>query len=242
MAADGAVLIGVTGRRFQAHVLGVARGFADAPLETYFEEYAQSIVKAGGVPVHIPTAAVSPDVSHALLSRLDGIIIAGGNDIDPRRFGDVPDKHTSDIDPIQDQAEVDLILGAIEHDIPLLGVCRGEQVMNVALGGGLVTHLELGQGESHGSFRYPRAERTHPVALDPGCTLASIYGTDFKVNSFHHQAVGEPGDNVDIVGRAPDGVVEAIEVRGARALGVQWHPETFGGDPIFDWLVTEARR
>lgn len=233
---SGAPLIAITGRRGAGALIGAPRGFADAPVDIYLSEYAESVVRAGGLPVHIPLVADAALV----MDRMDGLLIAGGEDVDPRRYGQSPGPWTTVVDPLRDQYEIDLIAAAIARDVPVLGICRGQQILNVARGGTLVQHLEFGEGESHGSYAYPRAHRVHDVEFTPDSTLARVYGSTVRVNSFHHQAVDRPGEGVVVAGRASDGVIEAIEVEGARALGVQWHPEVFGGDPIFDWLVRSA--
>jgi putative glutamine amidotransferase len=123
-----------------------------------------------------------------------------------------------------------------------VGICRGCQLLNVATGGTLCADLPLGEGESHGALNYPLGFRAHGVAFEPGSTAWRIYGPSAHVNTFHHQAVADLGHGVRVSGYAPDGVAECIEVDGAAALGVQWHPEFLAEpDPIFDWLVTLAR-
>lgn len=229
-------LIGITGRRKSAGIVGAPHGFVDAPLEAYMSEYATSIVRAGGLPVHLPMDAAPEE----FVARLDGIVISGGDDVDPRRYGRAPGPHTFLIDPERDDFESALITAGIARGIPVLGICRGAQLLNVVRGGTLHQHLPLGEGESHGSYAYPRAHRVHDVQTTPGSVVRALYGEMTRVNSFHHQAVDVPGDGIAITGTAPDGIIEAIEVRGVPAIGVQWHPETFGGDPVFGWLVDRA--
>lgn len=229
-------LIGLSGRRGVGAAIGAPFGFADAPLDIYLSEYATSVIDAGGLPVHLPISA-APEL---LAARLDGIVIVGGEDVDPRLYGQAPAPRTGPIDPIRDAFELGLIRAALERGIPILGVCRGMQLINVALGGTLVQHLEPGEGESHGSYAYPRAHRVHEVTIEPGTLAHAVYGESVRTNSFHHQAVDRPGDGLTVVGRAHDGVVEAVESADHAVIGVQWHPETFGGDPVFDWLVSRA--
>ncbi len=229
-------LVGVTGRRGTGAVIGAPLGFQDAPLEMYLSEYATSVQQAGGIAVHLP---IDGDAAE-LVSRLDAVVIAGGEDVDPRRYGEAPGPHTTRIDPLRDEFEIGLVLAAIDAGIPVLGVCRGLQVINVALGGSLVQHLEIGAGESHASYAYPRAHRTHAVDAEPGTVVERLYGTRFRVNSFHHQAVHRLGEGLRASGTADDGVIESIEYRDETVLGVQWHPETFGGDAAFDWLIATA--
>jgi len=229
-------LIGISGRRLRGSAIGAPHGFADAPLEAYLSEYATSVLDAGGLPVHLPMDAV-PD---ELVSRLDGVVIAGGDDVDPRLYGQTPGPFTPLIDPQRDAFESGLIVSAIDRGVPLLGVCRGAQLLNVVRGGTLHQHLAAGEGESHGSYAYPRAHRVHAVRTVPGSVIRALYGESLLVNSFHHQAVDVPGDGVVVTGWAPDGIAEAIELDGLPVVGVQWHPETFQADPIFGWLVDRA--
>ncbi|CAH0226433.1 Putative glutamine amidotransferase Rv2859c [Microbacterium oxydans] len=229
-------LIGITGRRKSAGIVGAPHGFVDAPLEAYMSEYATSVVRAGGLPVHLPMDAAPEE----FVARLDGIVITGGDDVDPRRYGQAPGPHTFLIDPERDDFESALIEAAIDRGVPVLGICRGAQLLNVVRGGTLHQHLPLGDGESHGSYAYPRAHRVHDVRIVPGSVAHALYGATVRVNSFHHQAVDRPGADIVVTGSAPDGIIESIEVRGAPAIGVQWHPETFGGDPVFGWLVEQA--
>ncbi|WEK60804.1 MAG: gamma-glutamyl-gamma-aminobutyrate hydrolase family protein [Candidatus Microbacterium colombiense] len=229
-------LIGITGRRTRAGVIGAPHGFADAPLEAYLSEYATSIVRAGGLPVHLPMDAAPDD----LVDRLDGVVIVGGDDVDPRRYGQAPGPFTVLVDPQRDDFESAVIEAAIDRGVPVLGVCRGAQLINVVRGGTLRQHLALGEGESHGSYAYPRAQRVHEVRTTPGSVTHALYGSTTRVNSFHHQAVDIPGRGIVVTGTAPDGVVEAIEILDLPVVGVQWHPETFGGDPIFGWLIEQS--
>ncbi len=229
-------LVGVTGRRGTGAIMGAPHGFQDAPLEMYLSEYATSVQRAGGIAVHLPIDGDPVE----LVERLDAIVIAGGEDVDPRRYGEAPGPHTTRIDPVRDEFEIGLVLAAMEEGIPVLGVCRGNQVINVALDGSLEQHLEIGVGQSHASYAYPRQHRAHAVDAVPGSIVEGLYGTEFHVNSFHHQAVRRLGDGLVVAASARDGVIESIEHRDAPVLGVQWHPETFGGDPTFDWLIETA--
>ncbi len=231
-------LIGITGRRTTAAVIGAPAGFSDAPLEAYLSEYATSLLRAGGLPVHLPMDAPADE----LVARLDGVVIVGGDDVDPRRYGQAPGPHTLAVDPERDEFESAVIESALRRGVPLLGICRGAQLLNVVRGGTLRQHLPLGEGESHGSYAYPRAHRVHEVRAEAGSLIESLYGPTLRVNSFHHQAVDRPGEGLRVTGTAPDGVIEAVELDGAPVVGLQWHPETFGGDPVFDWLVVRAGR
>ncbi len=227
-------LIGITGRRALASIMNVPNGFADAPLDAYLSEYATSVAQVGGIPVHL-----SPDADvTGLVPHLDGIIIAGGADVDPRRYNQVPAEHAGPFETDRDEFEFSLVEAALDRGIPVLGICRGHQLLNVFHGGTLIQHLPIGEGESHGSYAYPRAHRVHDVVFESGSIPHRLYGDSTRVNSFHHQAVDVPGKGVRVTGRAADGMVESIEFEGG--MGVQWHPECFGSDPVFEWLVNES--
>ncbi|MBU3994483.1 MAG: gamma-glutamyl-gamma-aminobutyrate hydrolase family protein [Actinobacteria bacterium] len=230
-------LIGITGRQSRGNLIGSPDGFADAPIDIYLREYAQSVALAGGIAVHVP---LETDAA-SMIDRLDGLIIAGGEDVDPRLYGQVPGPHTPRVDPLRDETEIALLRAADARGIPVLGVCRGQQLINVAFGGTLIQHLESGDRESHMSTPYPRAHRVHEVSLTPGTVAHDVYGDLTRVNSYHHQAIDRPGEGVVVTGMSPDGIIEAIEIAGRPIIAVQWHPECFSGDPIFTWLVDRAR-
>ena len=232
-------LIGVTGARARAsRVAGMPELLLGGIVDLHHTPYAEAVAAAGGTPVHLPREARTLD----LLSHLDGVVVAGGEDVDPRRYGARPGLHTTHLDPGRDAFELELIAGALELDVPLLGICRGCQLMNVARGGTLSGHLPLDAGEAHGQLVYPLHTRVHGLRLVPGELAAQLLAPDVQVNSFHHQAVDRLGDGVVAIAFAADEVCEAIRI-GARALGVQWHPEYLREqpDPVFTWLVEEAR-
>src|SRR3954469_997932 len=237
---SGPPLIGVTGGRHRtSRVTGMPELLLSGLVDIHHAPYANAIAAAGGLPVQLPREAEPA----ALVRRLDGLVIAGGDDVDPRRYGAVPGSATTRIDPDRDAYESALIAAALERELPLLGICRGHQLLNVVLGGTLIAHLPLDRGEAHGQLAYPLHARVHGLRFAAGDPLAARLGTEVLVNSFHHQAVEAPGDGVRIVATAPDGVCEALRA-GPRALGVQWHPEYLREqpDPVFAWLVEEARR
>lgn len=230
-------LIGLTGRQVPARVLGVPHGWADARIEAYFGEYAQAVTACGGLALHTPLAA-DPQ---ALALRCDGFVFSGGEDVDPGRYGGLLTAATSAVDPQRDEFEMALFEAALALGKPILGICRGAQLINVARGGTLIADLAVGEGTSHASYAYPRAHRRHTVRFIEGTLGHRLYGPSTSVNSFHHQAVDRPGRGVAITGRACDGVAEAIELDGAPVLGLQWHPECFDIDPAFGWLVETSK-
>lgn len=207
-------------------------------------EYVDAVRRAGGVALLLPPG--EPEVER-WLEVVDGLVLAGGGDLDARRYGGRPVQSYM-VDAERDDTELALARRISKGKIPALCVCRGLQVLNVALGGTLIEHLpdEVGAGVLH--RRPPREPVRHPVALAEGSRLARVLGaTTCEVASWHHQAVRAPAPGLEVVARAADGVVEAVELSGHEdLLAVQWHPElTAGEDPIqqrlFDWLVERAR-
>lgn len=212
--------------------------------------YLYAVQQAGGVPVLLPPQ-LDADARAALVDRLDGLVLSGGGDLDPARYGEAPHPRTADVSPARDALEIALVHRAIERDTPLLAICRGIQVLNVAFGGTL--HQDL-PGVSGGPIVHaqtePRSRPTHTVKVMPdGTRLGGIVGeTELAVNSFHHQGIHRLGDGLREVAWAPDGLVEAVEMAGDRfVVGVQWHPEDLVGDDaaarrLFAGLVDAARR
>lgn len=229
-------LVGLTGRRAFGQILGAPFGFSDSPLDIYMSEYARSVLMAGGLPVHLSLDADAEEI----VERIDALVLSGGEDVNPHSYGQAAGQHSGPFSPERDELEFALFHAAMAKGIPVLGICRGSQLINVALGGTLIQHLAVGSGESHASLAYPRAYRGQEVALQPGSLVHELYGDRVFVNSFHHQAVDEPGRDVRPTGSAADGVVESFEVAGHPVVGLQWHPECFGGDPIFQWLVEQS--
>lgn len=181
--------------------------------------YLKAVAKAGGIPVVLPQLDTSE--IDALLDELPAVVLVGGPDVEPSLYGAARDERTITGSRDRDEFDVALARACVERDHPMLAICRGIQVLNVALGGSLVQHLD----EHMDRARYN--ETVHKVEVVPSSRLASIVGTEsLAVNSLHHQAIDRIGDRLDVVGRADDGTVEAIEPAGTRhVLGVQWHPE-----------------
>ena len=206
--------------------------------DIHFATYSAKIAQAGGLPVQL-----SQDGDPAeLAARLDAIVLTGGADIDPLRYGGGPLPHLTDVEPERDSFELALVNAAFTEGTPILGICRGTQLLNVARGGTIVGDLPVDSGAGHPSTAWPAAARRHRVVFEPGTILASLYGTEVWVNSLHHQSVDRPGTRIRVVGRADDGVAEAIEVGDAEAIAVQWHPELHDElEPVFDWIIEKGR-
>jgi len=199
--------------------------------------YISMVNKAGGVPLIIPPAG---DMT-TLLESIDGLIVAGGPDISPATYGEEPESMTTEFYPEQDFSEMGLIRGAMDMDLPLLGICRGMQILSVAHGGKMLQHLDTAQGyEGHGGFGGESSE--HGVIVEEGTHLSSLMGNSFTVNSLHHQGVSDAG-SLEISARAEhDGLIEGVERRDKRfCIGVQWHPERKGHDLLFSGLIEAAR-
>ncbi|WP_181774809.1 gamma-glutamyl-gamma-aminobutyrate hydrolase family protein [Amycolatopsis pittospori] len=200
--------------------------------------YVDGIVAAGGVPVLLPPVSEAHD---RLVSAVDGLVLVGGADIDPARYGQ--EQHaTTYTRPNRDAFEFGLLKSALDARKPVLGVCRGLQVLSVALGGTLAQHLP-DTLDSADHQPAPATFGTTTVTLAEGSRAASILGTETKVPCYHHQAIDRLGDGLVPVGWAADGTIEAAELPGdGFVLGVQWHPEQNPGDiRLFEALVAAAK-
>ena len=207
--------------------------------------YLRAIERAGGLPVVLPP--LSLDRVSPLLDRLSGLLLSGGPDLDPAAYGRRSHPELGRTEPQLDAFEVQLAREADARGLPMLGICRGAQALNVARGGTLHQHIpELTDGSIAHRQREPGSQVTHDVRIARGSTLASVIGSRrAAVNSFHHQSVDRLGDRLRAVAWADDGIVEAIEGSGASfLLGVQWHAETLVDDPVqlalFHRLVAAA--
>lgn len=199
-------------------------------IDVYYSLYARAVVDAGGLPVHLPLD-VDP---REFVERLDGILLTGGADINPSQYGHEVDGSV-DIDDLRDELELKLLDGAIELKVPVLGICRGLQVINVHAGGTLHQHVP-----SHTFHDDDGSATVHEVNFELATTLGGIYGARHDVNSLHHQSIDALGDDLVVAGRSPDGSIEAIERSDSPVIAVQWHPEmlpTRPADPVFRWLV-----
>lgn len=222
-----APLIGIT-TYHQTH----SSGF---PLISIAEVYIQAISQAGGIPVAIPLG-LSDEQILGLLPRLGGILLSGGGDIDPNRFGAYSHPAITAIDPDRDRVEIQLVQHAIQQNKAILGICRGIQTLNVALGGTLYTHIpDQHPNALHHAYLEgcPRSYLAHQVHVQPGTHLLEILSVpDLPVNSMHHQGINHLAPNLIATAHAPDGLIEAVELKGYHfGLAVQWHPE---------WLTDQA--
>jgi putative glutamine amidotransferase len=208
------------------------------------ENYVDAIRRAGGNPVIVPPGDDAP--AGDLLDRVDALVLVGGGDVDPARYGGAADDRTYGVERDRDRLEIDLLRAADARGVPTLAICRGMQVMNVAFGGRLIPHLPDRPGMlEHGT---PSGEdhRAHSVKAAPDSILARAAAADvLECSTHHHQGVDALGDNLVATGWSDDGLVEAIERPSGWMLGVQWHPEdTADRDPVqqrlFDALVSRG--
>jgi len=197
-------------------------------------DYVRPVEQAGGRAMLVPP---SPDGVEETLDVLDGIIFTGGSDVDPELYGEAAHPETSGIVRVRDDAELALLRAALDRDMPVLGICRGIQVLNVGLGGDLDQHLEGHRHDPPGQFVQ------HDVAIEPDTRLGEILGDQTRVMSHHHQGLKTLAPGLVETARAEDGLVEAVEAPDRRfAVGVLWHPEAGQDARLFETLVAEAAR
>jgi putative glutamine amidotransferase len=213
------------------------------PVEQVNQVYVDAVVQAGGIPFILPV--LEPADAELALLAVDGLLLTGGGDVDPACYGAAPVPEVYGVDPRRDAFEAALVVAAARASLPVLGICRGSQILNVALGGTLHQHVPAVTGHDH-CLRDLAYELVHDVSVARHSLLAATVGSDdVGVNSLHHQAVDRVGAGLRIVAWAEDGIVEGIESDGfGRFLGVQWHPELLTDHApharLFRWLVTEA--
>ncbi|HXV33710.1 MAG TPA: gamma-glutamyl-gamma-aminobutyrate hydrolase family protein [Gaiellaceae bacterium] len=214
-------------------------GVWEAPAALIPLAYVRAIEAAGGRPLLVPPSAEGVEET---LDALDGLLLSGGADVDPDSYGAEAHPATNGTRPERDAAELALLEAALARDMPVLAVCRGSQVLNVARGGDLVQHLPEVVGHE-GHKVTPGVFADHAVEILPGTRLGEVIGKHAPVKSHHHQGYGRLGEGLREAARAEDGTVEAIEDPSRRfALGVLWHPEEGEDAALFRALVDEARR
>ena len=225
-------LIGISTYREQARW-----GAWDLPAVLLPASYPDAVAEAGGEPVLLPTGAVSAEA----VRRLDGLVLAGGADVDPARYGHQAGPHTTVLRPERDAAELAVLQAALSRDLPLLAICRGMQLLNVELGGDLLQHLPDVPGAG---IHTPGAGlfAGRQVRTAPGTQLDRLLGPTAAVDCHHHQALDRIAPELTPSAWAEDGLVEAVEATGRRfCLGVQWHPEAGADRRLFEALVSAAQ-
>ena len=232
-------LIGITSYLEQAQT-----GVWDVPASFLPKVYLDAVTDAGGIAIVLPPQPVSPEIARGIVARLDGVILSGGADVDPELYGETPHPRTAAPRRDRDAFENALLDAAIEAELPFLGICRGAQVLNVALGGTLIQHLPDVVGDERyqlGAARFNPIE----VEVEAGSRLAEVLGDDRSATAhlYHHQGIGEVADALTVTSRTADGIVESLELPSVPfGVAVQWHPEENRADRrIFAGLVRAAR-
>lgn len=234
-------------RRMRSPLIGLTMYPRDAENKVSARvEYIEAVRRAGGIPLLVPPGE---ERVQEVLDVIDGLLLVGGGDIDPALYGGRPHESVYNVSPERDSMEIELARRVAKEGIPTLGICRGAQVLNVALGGTLHEHLPDVVGDSVAHRTPDRLPTRHPVRIEKGTRTAEVFGThELEPSSWHHQAVRDVAPGLAVAARAPDGTVEAIEMRGHPWLiGVQFHCELrAAADPaeqrVFDALVQAAAR
>ena len=212
------------------------------------KDYVDAVIKAGGVPLIIPFNT-DKEVIISQAQVIDGLIISGGHDVSPYNYGQEPSPLLGETFPERDAYEMLLLEEAKKRNLPILGICRGFQIINVAGGGTLYQDLSLIPGNvlKHNQVSKPTL-KTHKIQIEENSIISEIFGKETMVNSFHHQALDKVADDFKVVARASDGIVEAIQHKTYKFLvGVQWHPEMLAVEcdearELFKRLIEEAKK
>ena len=200
-------------------------------------DYVRAVERAGGRPLLVPPSTNGVEET---LDAVDGLIFSGGSDLDPELYGQDAHPETNGIVPERDTAELTLLRAALGRDLPVLAICRGSQVLNVALGGDLIQHLPEAVGHDRHK-ETPGVFADHEVGIEAGSRLGAVLGDRTPVKSHHHQGFGRLGSGLRAVAKDEDGTVEALEDPARRfTLGVLWHPEADEDARLFEALVAEA--
>lgn len=237
-------IIGISG----SWIIETEYGFAGYKRAYVNDDYVQSVLRAGGIPLILPIVE-DLAVIESYIEQIDGLIMSGGHDVNPILFNEEPSNKLGDILPERDAFDIALIKSCMKAKKPLLGICRGEQILNVANGGTLYQDLSFAPNSSikhNQKTNYDFA--THSVDIEKGSKLYEILGEEILVNSFHHLAVKDVAPDFKIVATSKDGIVEGIEKIGDEfIIGVQWHPEMLSKKysnmaKLFERLVAEAKK
>ena len=236
--ASNRPVIGITTYRQQAQT-----GVWDVDAAFLHSGYIDSVTRAGGIAVLLPPQPASTEIADRVLDGVDGLIFAGGRDVNPDRYNQPSGEHTDQPDTRRDEWEFTLVTAALARELPLLFICRGAQVLNVHRGGTLIQHLP----DVVGSNDYQRGNAEFTVmdmAVSPGSLLESIVGSTVTGSVYHHQAIGSVGSGLAVTARSSDDVVEALEIDDYPfGVAVQWHPEVTSEKDgrLFDALISAAR-
>ena len=210
---------------------------SELAFDLHFADYGRSVALAGGLPVELTRDA---DVDE-IVAHLDGLVLSGGADVEPARYQAASHEDLGETEPERDPWEFALYSAARTKGIPVLAICRGFQLVNVAHGGTLNQHVELDEGAGHSQWDVDGRKTTHTVSCRSSSLTADVVGSSLEVNSLHHQTLAALGKGLIVGATASDGVVESFYTSDASVLAVQWHPELLPApDPTFVWLVKAA--
>lgn len=238
LSASNRPVIGITTYRQQAQT-----GVWDVDAAFLHSGYIDSVTRAGGIAVLVPPQPASTEIADRVLDGVDGLIFAGGRDVNPDRYNQPSGEHTDQPDTRRDEWEFALIDAALRRELPILFICRGAQVLNVYRGGTLIQHLP----DVIGTNDYQRGEALlteMEMTVSPGSTLESIVGSSVTGMVYHHQAIDTVGNGLTVTARSKDDVIEALEIDGYPfGVATQWHPEVSSENDgrLFDALITAAR-
>lgn len=235
---DSKPIIGITSYLEQAQT-----GVWDVPASFLPQVYMNAVTDVGGTVVVLPPQPITNEEAKSIIARLDGLVLSGGADVDPKRYNESPHERTGAPRTDRDEFEAALIHAAIEASLPMLCICRGAQMLNVELGGTLLQHLPDVVGDDRyqiGAGVFNRAT----IEVDEGSQIAQLYGEDLTAEAhlYHHQAIGEVGEGLRVTSRTTDGIIESVELPSHPfAVAVQWHPEENTDDRrLFQGLVEAA--
>lgn len=228
-------VVGIT-----TYVTPAAWGYWELEAALIPADYVHAVEQSGGRPLLVPPSSEGIDET---LAAVDALIFSGGSDLDPQTYGEQPHPETFGVHPERDAAELALLTRALERDMPVLAICRGIQVLNVARGGDLDQHVPDIVGNDRHKHNPPGIFTDHDVKIEAGTKLASLFGAQTDVKSHHHQGIRRVGEGLVESAHADDGTIEAVEDPTKRfALGVLWHPEAGEDMKLFEALVEEARK
>jgi putative glutamine amidotransferase len=215
-------------------------GVTCSPLRgpAYYAPYLRAVEAAGGEPVALDPSpdGLSPDRATAMVHEIDGLLVPGGWDVDPPAYGEDRQEETPNVDPPLDRTEIALVRAAVDGSVPVFGICRGQQVINVALGGSLRQHID-----GHDMHGHPRDLLAHSIEGVPGSELSNVLSSEsVMVNSLHHQSVKKVAPGLHVTAQSPDGVVEGLESGDGMIVAVQCHPEELIGQQ--GWAMSLFRR
>jgi putative glutamine amidotransferase len=215
-------------------------GVTCSPLRgpAYYAPYLRAVEAAGGEPVTLDPSpgGLSPDRATAMVQGIDGLLVPGGWDVDPPAYGEDRQEETPNVDTPLDLTEIALVRAAVDDRIPVFGICRGQQVINVALGGSLLQHID-----GHDMHGHPRDLLAHSIDIVPGSELSQVTpGDTVMVNSLHHQSVKDVAPGLHVTAQSPDGIVEGLESDDGMIVAVQCHPEELVGQQ--GWAMSLFRR